>query len=115
LEAYKATHIAVGHTVQKGGRIRPRFGNRVFLMDTGMLSSYYPGGRASALGICGDAKIIAEYTDQQVVILPANTPSPANSDAASPVPVANTVKNSEGPAVLPPGGSICAGPASAAR
>ena len=44
LEAYKATHIVVGHTVQKGGRIRPRFGNKVFLIDTGMLSSYYPGG-----------------------------------------------------------------------
>ena len=28
LEAYDAAHIAVGHTVQKGGRIRPRFGTR---------------------------------------------------------------------------------------
>ncbi|MFZ0938217.1 MAG: metallophosphoesterase, partial [Candidatus Sulfotelmatobacter sp.] len=35
LEAFKATHIVVGHTVQKGGRIRPRFGDRVFLIDTG--------------------------------------------------------------------------------
>src|SRR6266404_8737657 len=43
LEAYKAKHVVVGHTVQKGGRIRPRFGNKVFLIDTGMLSSYYPG------------------------------------------------------------------------
>src|SRR6266436_8314842 len=41
LEAYKATHLVVGHTVQKGGRMRPRFGNKVFLIDTGMLSSYY--------------------------------------------------------------------------
>ena len=57
LEAYDAAHIAVGHTVQKGGRIRPRFGDKVFLIDTGMLSSYYPGGRASALEICGDSKI----------------------------------------------------------
>jgi hypothetical protein len=69
LEAYKATHIVVGHTVQKGGRIRPRFGNKVFLIDTGMLSSYYPGGRPSALEICGDAKFIAVYLDQQVVLL----------------------------------------------
>jgi hypothetical protein len=70
LESYKAAHIVVGHTVQSGGRIRPRFGNKVFLIDTGMLSSYYPGGRASALEICGDAtKIMAVYRDQQVVLL----------------------------------------------
>ena len=69
LEAYDAAHIAVGHTVQKGGRIRPRFGNKVFLIDTGMLSSYYPGGRASALEICGDARFTAEYMDQQTVLV----------------------------------------------
>jgi Calcineurin-like phosphoesterase len=69
LDAYKATHLVVGHTVQKGGRIRPRFGDKVFLIDTGMLSSYYPGGRASALEICSDSKFIAVYLDQQVVLL----------------------------------------------
>ena len=69
LEAYNAAHIVVGHTVQKGGRIRPRFGDKVFLIDTGMLSSYYPGGRASALEICGDSKFTAEYMDQQVVLI----------------------------------------------
>src|SRR5438445_6997412 len=69
LDAYKATHIVVGHTVQKSGRIRPRFGDKVFLIDTGMLSSYYPGGRASALEICNEAKFTAKYMDQQVVLL----------------------------------------------
>jgi hypothetical protein len=69
LQAYKATHVVVGHTVQKGGRIRPRFGNEVFLIDTGMLSSYYHGGRASALEICGDGKFIGVYLDQQVALL----------------------------------------------
>ena len=78
LEAYKATHIVVGHTVQKGGRIRPRFGNKVFLIDTGMLSSYYPGGRPSALEICGDAKFIAVYLDQQVVLHDSAGSSPQN-------------------------------------
>ena len=83
LEAYDAAHIAVGHTVQKGGRIRPRFGDKVFLIDTGMLSSYYPGGRASALEICGDTKFTAKYMDQQVVLLdpgasPAAKASPGN-------------------------------------
>lgn len=69
LDAYKAAHLVVGHTVQVGGYIRPRFGNKVFLIDTGMLSSYYPGGRASALAICGDAKFTAVYLDQQIVLL----------------------------------------------
>jgi hypothetical protein len=69
LEAFKATHIVVGHTVQKGSRIRPRFGDTVFLIDTGMLSSYYPGGRASAMEICPDAIFMAQYMDQQVVLL----------------------------------------------
>src|SRR5882724_11843014 len=76
LEAYKATHVVVGHTVQKGGRIRPRFGNKVFLIDTGMLSSYYPGGRASALEICGDGQFIGVYLDQQVVLLDSAGSSP---------------------------------------
>ena len=57
LEAFTAKHIVVGHTVQKGGRIRPRFDSKVFLIDTGMLSSSYPGGRPSALRILGDAKL----------------------------------------------------------
>ena len=69
LESYNAKRIVVGHTVQKGGRMRPRFGNRVFLIDTGMLSSYYPGGRPSALEIQGDAKFTAEYTDQEMVLV----------------------------------------------
>jgi hypothetical protein len=69
LEALKATHIAVGHTPQKGGRIRPRFGDKVLLIDTGMLSSYYPGGRASALQIQDNAKFTANYMDEQVVLL----------------------------------------------
>jgi hypothetical protein len=78
LEGYKATHLVVGHTVQKGGRIRPRFGNKVFLIDTGMLSSYYPGGKASALEICGDGKFIAVYLDQEVVLLESAGSSPQN-------------------------------------
>ena len=76
LEAYKTTHIVVGHTVQKTGRIRPRFSNQVFLIDTGMLSTYYPGGRPSALAICGGAKFIAVYLDQQTVLLDSATSPP---------------------------------------
>jgi hypothetical protein len=102
LEAYDAVHIAVGHTVQKGGRIRPRFGNKVFLIDTGMLSSYYPGGRASALEICGDGRFTADYMDQQTVLV---GPGAAAQNAA-PAP-ADAGKAPETPATVPSGG-ICA-------
>ena len=78
LEAYDAAHIAVGHTVQKGGRIRPRFGDKVFLIDTGMLSSYYPGGRAQLWKSAAIRKFTAEYMDQQVVLIdPALQPGKA--------------------------------------
>jgi len=43
--------ISVGHTPQAGGQIGQRFDGKVYLIDTGMLSSYFPGGRASALNI----------------------------------------------------------------
>jgi hypothetical protein len=81
LEAYQAAHIVVGHTVQKGGRIRPRFSNDVFLIDTGMLSSYYPGGHPSALGICGNGKFVAVYLDQVVPLLDSVESSPKNGGA----------------------------------
>ena len=80
LEAFKAARIVVGHTVQKGGRIRVRFGGKVFLIDTGMLNSYYPGGRASALEICGDAKIAVVYLDRQVVLFGPGGSRPRNDE-----------------------------------
>jgi hypothetical protein len=49
-----AERMVVGHSVQGGGRIVTRFGDRVFLIDTGMLSTHYTGGQPSALVIeCG--------------------------------------------------------------
>jgi hypothetical protein len=104
LDAYKATHIAVGHTVQRGGRMRPRFDNRVFLIDTGMLSSYYPGGRGSALEICGGVKFTAEYMDQQVVLV---DPAAASSQGAAPAGVTgNATAPAEKPGI-PPVAQIC--------
>jgi hypothetical protein len=101
LESYKATHIVVGHTVQNGGRIRPRFGNKVFLIDTGMLSSYYLGGRPSALEICGNGKFIAVYLDQQVVLLdPAGT-SPHDAAPGEHSGAGNGATTSEKAAVAP--------------
>ncbi|MDQ1389554.1 MAG: hypothetical protein QOF56_3008 [Acidobacteriaceae bacterium] len=108
LEAYKATHVVVGHTVQKGGRIRPRFSNKVFLIDTGMLSSYYPGGRASALEICGDTKFIAVYLDQQVVLLDSTGSSPQDGGPGEHALAGNGAKVPEKVASSPAGG-ICSG------
>ena len=81
LEAYKASHIAVGHTVQRTGRIRPRFGNKVFLIDTGMLSSYYPGGRPSALEICGGTRLIGVYLDGQMALSDSPSGSPRSEQS----------------------------------
>ena len=69
LAAYHATNIVTGHTVQKAAHIRSRVGGKIMLIDTGMLSSYYHGGKASALEIDDDGKFTARYLDQQVVLL----------------------------------------------
>ncbi len=100
LQDYKAAHIVVGHTVQKGGRIRPRFGNKIFLIDTGMLSSYYPGGMPSALEICADNRIIAVYLDQQVVLDPAGS-APQNGASPQHLVAEDAHAVSEKPGVLP--------------
>ncbi len=99
LDAYKATHIVVGHTVQKSGRIRPRFDGKVLLIDTGMLSSYYPGGRASALEIRDDAKFTAEYMNEQVVLLVPPGVSLRNGGSAEPTADSGFGKNFGQPAI----------------
>jgi len=59
-KAFGVARFVVGHTPQPGGRIVSRFDEMVYLIDTGMLSSYFPGGRASALNI-QDGKISFIY------------------------------------------------------
>src|SRR6267142_2825761 len=108
LEAYEATHLIVGHTVQKSGRIRPRFGNKVFLIDTGMLSSYYPGGRPSALEICADNKIIAVYLDQQVALLDSAGSLPQNGGPGE-HPGAGDGTTGSGKVAVLPADRICSG------
>jgi hypothetical protein len=66
----------VGHTVQKTALIRARFGGKIMLIDTGMLSSYYHGGKASALEIGDDRKFTAVYLDRQVVLLEGKSAQP---------------------------------------
>jgi hypothetical protein len=101
LGPYKAKHIVVGHTVQKSGRIRPRFDDKVFLIDTGMLSSYYVGGRASALEICNGAKFTAVYNDRREVLLDVTVPSPEKPSSGL---AAGSAPNL---AVVPSAGNIC--------
>ncbi len=64
LKTYGVKRFVVGHTPQLPVRIQMRFQGKIFLIDTGMLSSYYQGGGASALEI-RDGKIAAIYPDER--------------------------------------------------
>ena len=46
--------MVVSHTPQAEGKIQSRLDGNIFLIDTGMLSEYFQGGRASALEIRDD-------------------------------------------------------------
>lgn len=72
----------VGHNPLRSGRITPRFGGRVLLIDTGMLASVY-GGRPSALEIRGD-ELTAVYADETVSLggEPAVAPEPEAAAAS---------------------------------
>ena len=78
LERLQAQYIVVGHTVESKADITPRFENRVFLLDTGMLAEVYKG-RASALEI-QDGHFTARYADGEPRVLPA----PPNGKTVSP-------------------------------
>ncbi len=58
-QAFGVARFVVGHTPQSG-QITRRFDGKVYLIDTGMLSSYFAGGRASALNI-QDGKVSMIY------------------------------------------------------
>jgi hypothetical protein len=68
LSALGVTRMVVGHTPRLPGRITPRFENRVFPIDTGMLSTFFKGGRASALEIVGD-RVTAIYANEREVLV----------------------------------------------
>ena len=68
LSGVGAKRAVGGHTVQDEGRIEVRFGGRIFLIDTGMLSSFYTGGQASAL-VIEDGVFTAIYTDGSSEVL----------------------------------------------
>ena len=54
LKKFRADRFVTGHTPQPDGRIKERFGGKLFLIDTGMLGGrFFPQGRPSALEITG--------------------------------------------------------------
>ena len=64
LERMKARAVVIGHTTVPG-KLTPRLGGRVILIDTGMVNGeFYPGGVPSALEIIGD-KATAIYLDRR--------------------------------------------------
>jgi hypothetical protein len=63
-----AQRMVGGHSVQTKGHIGVRFDGRVFLIDTGMLSSVYQGGRPSAL-VIENGTFTAVYTDGSSEVL----------------------------------------------
>jgi hypothetical protein len=78
--------MVVGHTPQSNAEIVPRFGSRVFLIDTGMLTEVYHG-RATALEI-QNGRFAALSVDRPAVELLA--PPAATSESAARVrPVLN--------------------------
>jgi hypothetical protein len=65
--------FVVGHTMTSGFRAMARFSSRVFLIDTGMLSSYYEGGRASALDIQNGTYAAVTLEDRRVLFEPMSS------------------------------------------
>ena len=68
LDQLKVDRMVVGHTVVRGGTINSRFGGRVLIIDTGMLSEVYEGGRASALEIIDDS-VTAIYVGERFLLV----------------------------------------------
>jgi hypothetical protein len=82
LKSHSLQHVVAGHTPQSDRQIRSRFGGSVFEIDTGMLSSFFPGGQPSALEI-SDGQFTAIYRDRHVP-LPAGPAPPAALPKSAP-------------------------------
>jgi hypothetical protein len=70
LQRFGVRRFVTGHTPSRPGSIKARFGGRFFLIDTGMLSTYYKDGRASALELQDD-RATAIYKDGREPLVPA--------------------------------------------
>jgi len=62
-----ARAIVVGHTVTTTGRVAPRFGGKIVMIDTGMQPAYVPAGRASTVEFL-NGTLTAIYTDSRDVV-----------------------------------------------
>jgi len=84
LQHLGARRIVVGHTFPPDpSNILPRFGGRVFLIDTGMLRGYVENGRPSALEIRGD-EVTAIYENGRVALDSAGVSSTIQSRSRRP-------------------------------
>ena len=86
LQRLGARAVVIGHTPVADGRITPRFGGKVVLIDTGMLGGeHYPRGVPSALEI-PDGTITAIYgTRRERIETPPLHPAERAASAASTV------------------------------
>jgi hypothetical protein len=108
LSSLGARRIVVGHSILEGGRrIVPRFGNTVFLIDTGMLRGYAPNGRPSALEIVGD-RTTAIYEDGRVSL--DEPVPPSNGRGATPPGSQLAFASLAGDATPPDAGAAWRGP-----
>ena len=71
LTKYGVERFVTGHTPSSTGRIVSRFSNRLILIDTGMLTTFFKNGRASALEL-QNGRITAIYTDTRTPIVTAD-------------------------------------------
>lgn len=67
LTAHGVCCIVAAHTPQDSGKVTVRFGNRIFLIDTGMLTEVYKGGQPSALEI-QNGRFTAIYPGRREVL-----------------------------------------------
>jgi len=67
LAKQQARAIVIGHSVTSTGRVVPRFGGKVVMIDTGMQPAYVPTGHASAVEFA-NGTVTAIYTDLRETI-----------------------------------------------
>ncbi|MEJ2084940.1 MAG: metallophosphoesterase [Acidobacteriota bacterium] len=112
-KSYGVEHFVVAHSPLMSGRIHQRLNGTVFLIDTGMLTSYYKG-RASALEF-DHGRFSAIYQDSRVVLRESDSakeavPASASADHSAfrgrlqPVPAVwrPTINTETRPAAYPP-------------
>ena len=68
LKKFGVERFVTGHTPSPSGRIVSRFNNRLILIDTGMLTTFFKNGRASALEM-HNGRVTAIYTDSRTSIV----------------------------------------------